>query len=51
MEGLAAGIVVGRRLGEGDEGSGAVAVEVEEESRVVVGGGVGRQVVSFLRPA
>lgn len=45
-------MVVGRRRWEGqsDEGFGAVAIEVEEESRVLVGGGIGGEVVSFLRP-
>lgn len=52
MEGLVVGRVVGRRgwAGEGDEGLGAVAIDVEEESRVLVGGGKGGEVVCFLWP-
>lgn len=40
----------GRWGGEGDEGYGAVAVEVEEEGWLFVGGGVGGEVVCFLSP-
>lgn len=43
-------MVGGGRGGESDEGLGAVTVEVEEKSRVLVGGGKGGEVVCFLRP-
>lgn len=48
---MAAGVAGrGRWTGKGNEGLGAVAVEVEEESRVLLGDGKGGEIVCFLWP-